>query len=236
MHYFTYITRLIGSDKYYVGRHTTSKDPSKDKYVGSGKWVRSIKDKELLVRDIIEYYPNEEDLKQAEELLLKEHIGQPGCMNFNERSVGFSSINNPNKTPEARAKLSERVKGINNAMYGKAHTDENKQRLRERNLARPPVSDETRAKISAGVKGKNVGKVRTAELKAFFSKQRKQQFANGRPPNKSFLGKRHTEQHKMYMSELAKSKPNVKCEHCGKEMKKQLYVRWHGDNCKVRNV
>lgn len=35
------------------------------------------------------------------------------------------------------------------------------------------------------------------------------------------------------MSILAKNKPNVLCKHCGKEMKKQLHARWHGDNCKL---
>lgn len=234
MHYFTYITRLKGSDKYYVGRHSSKKLPEKDNYIGSGKWVRSIKDRSKLEREILEFFNSEIDLKMAEARLLSEHIGKPGCMNFNENPVGFSSLNNPAKTAEERSKRSERNRDANNPMYGKKHTEEFKQFLRERNFARPPVSEEIRKKISQGVKGKNVGKKRSQELRDFFSKQRKEQYANGRPPNKSFLGKHHTEEHKAYMSELAKNKPDVECEHCGKKMKKQLYVRWHGDNCKVQ--
>lgn len=235
MHYFTYITRLKDGEKYYVGRHCTNKDPQKDNYKGSGKWVRSIKDKSLLDREIIEFYQTEDELKQAETKLLSEHVGKPNCMNFNERSVGFSSINNPAKSPEERLKRSERTRGENNPMFGRKHTPEALAKISERSKLYNPSRDdpEVKKKISKQLIGKNKGKVRSQELRDFFSKQRKEQYANGtRQPVKSFLGKHHTDEHKLYMSELAKNKPDVECEHCGKKMKKQLYVRWHGKNCK----
>lgn len=234
MHYFTYITRLVGSEKYYVGRHSTNKNPEDDPYKGSGKWVQSIKNKEMLEREIIQYFETEELLKEAELSLLAENIGQPGCMNFNERAVGFSSINNPAKTPEERARRSDRVSGPKNPMYGKKHSPEAIAKIAERSKRYNPARDDpaVKEKISQQLIGKNKGKVRTQELRDFFSRQRKEQYANGRQANRGFLGKHHSEEHKTYMSELAKNKPDVECEYCGKKMKKQQYVRWHGNNCK----
>lgn len=47
-------------------------------------------------------------------------------------------------------------------------------------------------------------------------------------------GKTFNDTHKKNLSETAKKRPKIKCEHCGKEMIKQMYVRWHGDNCASR--
>ena len=101
------------SGKFYVGRHSTSR--ANDKYMGSGKWVRSIKDRSQLTRQIIEYFDTVEQLFEAEENLIAKYIDTDGCMNFNRSSVGFSVGNwNPNKSPERRKIASERMSGDKN--------------------------------------------------------------------------------------------------------------------------
>jgi len=51
--------------KFYIGRHETNN--LNDDYLGSGNWVKSIKDKSTLVREIIDYSDNIDDLKKLEE-------------------------------------------------------------------------------------------------------------------------------------------------------------------------
>jgi len=235
MHYFTYIIRLINSDKYYVWRHSTKLESEKSKYKGSGKWVRSIKDKNLLEREILQFFENEECLIEGERRLLKEHLGKPGCMNFNENPVGFSSINNPSKRPEERIRRSERSKGKNNPMYGRKFSEnELKRRSDQMKLYNPARDDQkVKDKISKNLIGKNKGKLRSQELKQFFSEQRKQKWADG--SLKGMTGKNHSEETKNKL----KNNPNNKkpkqiivCPHCNKEGGKPVMIRFHFDNCK----
>ena len=79
MFHYTYkITSNSGL--FYVGRHST--DDLNDGYMGSGKWVRSIKDKSKLSKEILEYFDSFDELMKAEQNLLDEYIGKKGCMNF----------------------------------------------------------------------------------------------------------------------------------------------------------
>jgi len=97
------------SGKYYIGRH--SSEDIDDGYIGSGKWVRSIKDKSELTRTILEFCESVEELKEFEKKLLKEHVGKENCMNFNLNSCGFSTGDlNPSSTEEGRKRISERLK------------------------------------------------------------------------------------------------------------------------------
>ena len=48
-------------------------------------------------------------------------------------------------------------------------------------------------------------------------------------------GKEFDIQHKEKLSLKASSRSKVTCEHCQKEVIKQMYVRWHGEKCKVLN-
>jgi len=231
MLYFTYRTDHI-SGKYYVGRHSCSK---LDNYLGSGKWIRSIKDKSSLSRTILEYFDNEEELLIAEKILISEHLNKPGNMNFNENSCGWSSDKNPNKSPEARKRLSERVSGDNNPMksghtdeaklkisvavsgeknpfYGKTHTDSTKEILRAAQLGRVH-SEETREKYR---ENHRLGKYKHLNR------------------GDNFRNKTHSEESKSRQRGAQNNLPLVKCTHCGFEARRQLIARWHNDNCKKK--
>lgn len=147
MFHFIYKT-YSSSGLYYYGRHTTKN--INDGYFGSGKWIRSIKDKSTLKRDIILFCENQEELFKKEEEYISMHINDPKCMNFNENSVGFSSVNNPNKLLKGSKILRDRIRGQKNGMYGKKHTEEFKNHLR---------------KINSGENGSFYGKKHTEEAK-----------------------------------------------------------------------
>ena len=48
------------------------------------------------------------------------------------------------------------------------------------------------------------------------------------------LGKPKTEEAKRKMSEAAKNRAKVKCQHCSKEVSPSNFSRWHGDKCKMK--
>lgn len=90
--------------KYYIGSHST--ENIDDGYMGSGRWVKQIKDKSALTREILEYADNEKSKREIEGKYLAEHYGKPGCMNMTPDPIGFNSDNNPMKDPEVAAKIS----------------------------------------------------------------------------------------------------------------------------------
>jgi len=103
MKHFIYKTTHTNG-KYYIGRHST--ENLDDGYVGSGKWVSQIKNKETLTREILEFVDDFETLKQREGEYLTEHYGKPNCMNQNINPVGFSpGKNNPMLNPKVAAKI-----------------------------------------------------------------------------------------------------------------------------------
>jgi hypothetical protein len=81
--HYVYKTLLEGNDKYYIGRHsTTKKDILNDGYFGSGVWIRKIKDKNKLSKIILGIYSSIEDLYIAEELWIEKHYSDVNCMNM----------------------------------------------------------------------------------------------------------------------------------------------------------
>ncbi len=230
MFHFTYMTTHTNG-KYYVGRHSTQN--LEDNYLGSGKWIRSIKDKTQLKREIISFYNNHEDLLNAEKLLIREHIDKDNCMNFNNSSVGFGSgkynpnsdpnkkeelrliflgDKNPAKRPEVRQKMSEAQKG---------------KRLGPRKLSPEGIQNIINARR---------GRKYTEEGKKKLSEARKLAYANGtRKPNTK-SGWTHSEESKKTQSELAKKRPKYQCIHCGTLATIGPLTRFHNDKCKHRII
>lgn len=232
-YFYTYKTTLNGSNKFYVGRHTT-KNLDKQ-YYGSGKWVRSIKDKSNLKVEILNFFEDESQLIIGEQLLINENINHPDCMNFNNKSVGFASGNlNHNTRPENKIKLRERVSGSLNPMFGKTHTEESKQKIRNSRLNKP-LSDNIKEKISKGVSKARTGLKISNDGRSKLSQSRKTQYKLGNLLLPSFKGLIHSEntRHKMKISALKKE--NIKCEHCGNSFKPHTFKRWHGEYCREAN-
>lgn len=118
-YHYVYKTILAGSDKYYIGRHSTdNEDFLNEDYFGSGRWVKSIKDKSRLSKIILETYDTYEELCIGEEKYILEHIhDKPNCMNVLMSSGGFP----PGELHPMYGKTGElhHSFGENNYMYGK---------------------------------------------------------------------------------------------------------------------
>lgn len=236
MEHYTYKT-TSKSGKYYVGRHSTNN--LDDGYLGSGKWILSMKDKSQLRTIMLNTYDTFEELVTAEEILISEHIDEPLNMNFNDNAIGFASGKlNPSCTPEARLRNSLRTAGEGNAMFGKTHSDEAKAKLSRANSGEGnPMfgkthGDEVRNKMSA------LAKIRanTEEGRKMLSDNGKK--GKGKPTwNKGLKNAfKLTEEAKDKISASWINRPKIICEHCGTAAAAHVAKRWHGDNCKYREV
>jgi len=103
MKHFIYKT-IHKNGKYYIGRHSTAN--INDDYIGSGKWVSQIKNKENLSREILEYAESFQRLIELEDTYLDEHFGKPNCMNLSNKSTGWAvGEANPMKREEVKNKF-----------------------------------------------------------------------------------------------------------------------------------
>jgi hypothetical protein len=138
--------------------------------------------------------------------------------------------------------------GKGNGFYGKKHTEEAKERIRQKNLG-STLTPEQRAKISA----KQTGKKRapfSAEWKANL-------IAAHTGEGNGMYGKKHSDEAKAKQSAKAKARvqpaelkerisasllsKNMKrdkklCPHCNQEVAVNGYGRWHGERCKQNPV
>ena len=195
--HFLYITRHPNG-KYYGGRHTT--DNLYDGYYGSGKWIRSIKDKTILSREVISMHETYEELLIAEKIWLEENIGKPGCMNFNNQSCGFASGSlNPAHTEEEKKRRSIRFSGENNPAK-RPEVREKMSMAQKGKIGRTyTMSEEGKKNISNG----RTGIKYSEEGRKKLSESRKKQYLEGTryiPTNK---GKKHTPESKEKMRQAA---------------------------------
>jgi len=135
--------------------------------------------------------------------------------------------------------------GQNNPMYGRTHTLEVIERIRQANLGsqlteeqiekirmakkgvkRKPFSKEWKEKMSQAHKGEKnhrYGVEVSEETRAKISAKMK--------------GRKQSEEEKARraLSNLGKTKPKKLCPHCNQMISVNTYPRWHGDNCKQKN-
>lgn len=228
MKHYVYKTSS-SSGKFYIGRHSTN-DTSKP-YFGSGKWVKSIKDKTTLTVEILEYASSFEDLKILEEKYINKYINDPNNMNFNNRAVGFP-------TGEMNWACTESAK-------------EHKKILRQGKTYEELFDAEIAAAARKKIKDKATGRKRNSSWNSGLTKdtnsslKKMSESKKGNAPwNKgihtgisSFLGKSHSEDSKNQMSKTQKQIRLTNrriCEHCGKDLDNANYSRHHGPKCRKK--
>lgn len=261
MKHFTYRTTHTNG-KYYVGRHSTNNIA--DGYIGSGKWVCSIKDKATLTTEILEYADNFDDVVLLEDALLSLHYGKPNCMNLTSDPIGFGSENNPMKDPNVALKIA----GDNhwtrahpeNVISGDDHWMNRDEEAKQRFLNNHPNKDGNSAKL-AMERGTHVNITNNPSTASALNGTHHWQ--HGKSPNAdgklnkklvengthNFLGPDHNQRmiaegknpwvgSNGNLQRLANgthpSQMKETCIHCNKTMSRGMHARWHGDNCKLK--
>lgn len=225
------------SGKYYIGRHSTNN--LDDGYLGSGKWIRQMKDTSNLVVEILEYAKDFEHLIQLEEKYLSEHINHPDNMNWNNRSVGFAVGNlNWNTTPEGRAFGRDRKLGKTyEELYGEKRAAEIKAKISQ-SQSKPRNApswnsglDKRDPRIAA--MAERISESVQTWMDTLSPEERKQKFGNYGEAN-GFYGKKHNDKTREIISAKAKARPKKTCRYCNKSVSPSNYVRWHDEKCKYK--
>lgn len=219
-----YKTTNLVNGKIYVGKDKFN-NPN---YLGSGKVLKQAIKKygvESFSKEILEVCENESVWLQREQFWIKELNSIEFGYNIAVGGAGGDTIsNNPNKQviaqkhsewmktnnpKKGKTRTTDEInkwkksyegkwKGKNNPNYGRRHSEETKNKIRERALGRE-VSEETRKKISIANKGK-AGRVVPTEERIAHSEWMKE--------NNPFRGKTHTDEVKRMLSEV-NSKPKA---------------------------
>lgn len=216
-HGYIYVVTHIPTGRYYIGQRR-SIDPDNDKYMGSGKaWkqILAAHPAEEFSKKILARSDDQEELNKLEEKFVGDlYDTDDKCKNLmsggrvhiwsreSREKMSKLKLGKPSRlSAEARALRSKRMSGERNYFYGKRmtgkdnpfyrhkHTEETKQKIREKNLGRI-IPEETRGKMSDSRKGM----VLTLEHRKHISEARK---------GKHFL----TEDGKRRIGEANKNRP-----------------------------
>ena len=192
--------------KYYIGRHSTKNE--NDGYIGSGLWVRSIKDRKQLLTTILEYAKDADALAELERKYLAEHIGKPNNMNFNQNPVGFASGDlNPQRQEKGRQRLRTHNPGMR---------PEHREWMRSEN--NPSKRLDVRKGISERMTGENNPMYRPEVIAA--------RSGDNHPARKD-----PTIGNKISLARTGIKLERVNCEHCGKSVAINHYPSRHKSKC-----
>ena len=175
---------------------------------------------------VVEEVPESQSLAEAEDKWLKEHFGKSYCYNSGAAAVapwrGVYGAKHPNfgniMSEDQREAISATLKAFyaeditNHPRFGKRHTEETKERIRQKKLANPTRawlgkerSEETKTKISAAQQGvpkapgRKVSEEGRAKIRA--------NIESGRS-HKHWAGRKHTDEAKAKMSKTVFVKPD----------------------------
>jgi hypothetical protein len=190
---YTYITTNLINNKRYVGDRSCNCDPEKDKYLGSGtalKLAMKKYNKENFQKEILEFFDTKQEAFEAQEKYIKKyktHVSEGG----------YNIIWKGGKCPEnitTREKISNSVKGENNGMYGKKHSEETKRKISKANKGK-----------KSWMKGKHHTEKAKQQLRERFlgieiSDEHKENIS------KSLMGRKFSKEHRKKLSENSKGR------------------------------
>lgn len=162
-----------------------------------------------------------------------------------------------NRSVRVNSRIYESIKvewidQVRKANRSRPVSQETREKLRDLNLGRRygPPSKETRNKISQALSGIKRSDETRAKVSASLMGNRRNPWTeeSRKKVSDSLTGRKLSTEHRAAasnglkekwkdsdyrerMSNAAKNRPKVHCEHCEKEFTPQMYARWHGDRC-----
>lgn len=157
---YIYMTENLINGKKYIGQKKSTKFLA-EKYLGSGSLLRKAINKygkQNFRTCLICECDSKEQLNEMEIYYIKLYDAQNNPNFYNIAPGGESGVGGPKfkghtHTEESKQKISDNNKGSKNAFYGHKHSYETRKLMSEKARKRPPVTDETREKLSKIRKG-----------------------------------------------------------------------------------
>lgn len=148
-----YQTNLVGTNKFYIGKHST--DKTEDGYIGSGRWVTSIRDKSKLDCSCVCIMRSERSAFDFEEYLVDQVKKNPdsGCMNFIKGGIGGFTHSEEEKRKIGLAQVGRRHteetrKKMSSWQIGRIRPESTKEKIRQKLTGVDVVDKVTRKAIS----------------------------------------------------------------------------------------
>ena len=204
--YYIYLIVNSVNGKTYVGQRKSSKEWYEDKYMGSGKHLKSAIKKygiENFEKFLIQHCYSKEETNKAEKFWIAEYRRR-GKAEYNIADGGQGgNIKGHSVSEETRKKISESLKG-------RKQSEETK-RKRSKSLKGENRSEETKQKISEAQKGRKL------------SEEHKKKISESLKGNQRHKGHHLTDETKRRISESNKGKPCWnKGKHWPEEHRKKL--------------
>ena len=204
----------------FVGRYGCARDIENLKNKTHNEHLKSSSEKygikNFIIKEVFDIAYSQEELDALEKMYIKIYKTTNPMFGYNKTMGGSSGFI---CTEEVKQKMSEARKGLflgcNNPMFGKKHTDETKNKIREVWSKRKEQEDFVHVWN---------GKKHTDEAKEKISKSKKELYKNSKHPfqgrkhsdetlekmRKVKLGKKASEETKRKMSEARKKQPRKK--------------------------
>lgn len=229
---YIYKTTNMINGKFYFGKSELNSDENKE-YLGSGILLKKAIKKygvENFKKEIIEDNINcIVQLNELEKYYISNNFNND-CYNLAEGGEGGNLIKYYalEKLKQFKENMSKLTSGENNPFYGKTHSDISKNKISKSKLGFSH-SDEFKRNCSKRMIGNTINNDRkhTEETKL---KHSINNYDEGNP----MFGKHHSKETLNLISYKIKESKMIKfkCEHCGKEVDKGNFNRWHSNNCK----
>ena len=211
VYYQIYSTINKINGKVYIGQHK-QESRKQDDYLGSGKLLhRAIKKygADNFEKNILEVCENREQANFLEKKYIWFYRLGGSCQyNIADGSYGGYLGEEVHKRSADTLKQKYKNGEITNAMLGKKHSEETKNKIREKRKQQimQPVSNETRLKHSESKKGNkwNLGKKHSEETRRKIGESNKGKIMSDKAKQKiseSHKGKKHSEETKQKMKE-----------------------------------
>ncbi|ADG36121.1 putative Seg-like homing DNA endonuclease [Acinetobacter phage Acj61] len=197
--------------KIYIGAHKTH--DVNDSYLGSGRLILKAIAKhgtENFSKEILHVFETEQEMFDAEsELVTEEFVKLDTNYNIDLGGKGGGA-----RSEEVRKKIAESMRIV---ATGKTHSAESKAKMSVAHKGKK-LSNATKLKISKATKG---FKMPEEDVK------RRAELLRGIPRSESA---------KASMRSAFINTPDKVCPHCQKSCKPAPYKRWHGDNCRMKEI
>lgn len=158
---------------------------------------------------MIDYISNSLNLTPISEDIYSNYP-EPDKNEYNRQDGKFNAHYGKTHSEESKRIMSEKAKNRISNRIGKLHSEESKEKIRKKAKGRPSAR-KGKDPWNKGLETDQLTKQKISEANT---------------------GKKRSQDFKNLISEKAKNRTPIICEHCEKSVSPGNYSRWHGNKCK----